>query len=32
VIPNMIAYHKAVDQLGGYFASYSVEWIERKEN
>jgi ribonuclease HI len=32
VIPNMIAYHKAVDQLGGYFAGYSVVWIERKKN
>jgi probable phosphoglycerate mutase len=30
--PNMIAYHKAIDQLGGYFAGYSVEWIERKKN
>jgi hypothetical protein len=31
----MIAYHKAIDQLGGYFAGYSVEWIEwieHKEN
>jgi hypothetical protein len=28
----MTAYHKVVDQLGGYFAGYSVEWIERKKN
>jgi hypothetical protein len=28
VSPNMIAYHKAVDQLGDHFASYSVEWVE----
>jgi hypothetical protein len=28
----MIAYHKAVDQLGGYFAGYSIEWIEQKKN
>jgi ribonuclease HI len=28
VIPNMISYHKAIDQLGGHFAGYSVEWVE----
>jgi hypothetical protein len=28
----MIAYQKAIDQLGGYFTGYSVEWIERKKN
>jgi hypothetical protein len=32
VSPDMIAYHKAIDQLGGYFAGYSVEWIQRKKN
>jgi hypothetical protein len=28
----MIAYHKVIDQLGGHFAGYSIEWIERKKN
>jgi ribonuclease HI len=32
ISPNMIAYHKAVDQLGGYFAGLSIKWIERKKN
>ena len=30
--PNMIAYRRAVDQLGGSFAGYSVEWIDRRKN
>jgi transposase InsO family protein len=29
---NMIAYRRAVDQLGGNFAGYSVEWIDRRKN
>jgi ribonuclease HI len=29
---KMIAYHKAVDQLGGHFVGYSVQWIERNKN
>ena len=30
--PNMIAYRRAVDQLGGHFAGYSVERIDRRKN
>jgi hypothetical protein len=30
--PNMIAYHRTVDQLGGSFMGYSVEWIDRRKN
>src|SRR4051812_35787658 len=30
--PNMIAYRRAVDQLGGCFAAFSVEWIDRRKN
>src|SRR3954467_10705404 len=30
--PNMIAYRRAVDQLGGCFAGFSVEWIDRRKN
>ena len=28
----MIAYRQAVDQLGGHFDGYSVEWIDRRKN
>jgi hypothetical protein len=28
----MIAYHMAADQLGRYFAGYSIEWIEQNKN
>src|SRR4051812_28326749 len=31
VSPTMAAYRQAVDQLGGHFASYSVEWIDRRK-
>ena len=30
--PNMIAYRRAVDQLGGSFTGYSVEWLDRRKN
>src|SRR3954470_541820 len=30
--PNMIAYRRAVDQLGGCFAGFSIEWIDRRKN
>ncbi|KAM0881796.1 hypothetical protein ACQ4PT_032718 [Festuca glaucescens] len=30
--PNMIAYRKAVDQVGGNFAGYAVECIDRRKN
>ncbi|KAM0855129.1 hypothetical protein ACQ4PT_049978 [Festuca glaucescens] len=30
--PNMIAYRKAVDQIGGHFAGYIVEWVDRRKN
>src|SRR3954462_2754539 len=30
--PNMIAYRRAVDQLGGCFTGFSVEWIDRRKN
>src|SRR4051812_1848835 len=29
---TMVAYRQAVDQLGGHFAGYSVEWIDRRKN
>src|SRR4051812_40209581 len=29
---NMIAYRRAVDQLGGCFTGFSVEWIDRRKN
>ena len=32
VDPNMIAYRRAVDQLGDHFAGHSVEWIDRWKN
>src|SRR4051812_4728419 len=32
VSPTMAAYRQAVDKLGGYFAGYSVEWIDRQKN
>ena len=30
--PNMIAYRRAVDQLGGSFAGYSVKLLDRLKN
>jgi hypothetical protein len=30
--PNMIAYRRAVDQLGGHFAGYAVDWVDRRKN
>ena len=30
--PNMIAYRRAVDQVGASFAGYSVEWVDRRKN
>src|SRR4051794_20533504 len=30
--PNMIAYRRAVDQLGSCFAGFSIEWIDRSKN
>jgi hypothetical protein len=30
--PNMIVYRWAVDQIGGHFASYAVDWIDRRKN
>src|SRR4051812_6178215 len=32
VSPTMAAYRQAVDKLGGHFAGYSVEWIDRRKN
>src|SRR3954469_24016773 len=32
VSPTMAAYRQAVDQLGGHFAGYSLEWIDRCKN
>src|SRR3954471_24530319 len=32
VSPTMAAYRQEVDQLGGHFAGYSVEWIDRRKN
>src|SRR4051794_4880414 len=32
VSPTMAAYRQAVDKLGGHFAGYSVEWIDRWKN
>ena len=32
VSPTMEAYRQAVDKLGGYFAGYSIEWIDRRKN
>jgi hypothetical protein len=29
--PNMIAYRRAVDQVGGHFAGYIIEWIDRRK-
>lgn len=28
----MVAYRQAVEKLGGHFAGYSVEWIDRRKN
>src|SRR3954466_6797867 len=32
VSPTMVANLQVVDQLGGHFAGYSVEWIDRRKN
>src|SRR4051812_17697981 len=32
VSPTMLKYRDAVDQLGGYFAGYSIVWIDRMKN